>query len=105
LTICFSRIRWCKRITPRVTLPGPGTYLEKTRFKRLWNWYKNGNMLPTEQIVFDIVIAAVTIAFLYIVWVMGRQGNHILAIGLVIAAGAIIVTALVVCLSVIRRAL
>jgi hypothetical protein len=40
LTICFSRIRWCKRITSRGTLPGPGTYLEKTRFKPLWNWYK-----------------------------------------------------------------
>jgi hypothetical protein len=59
----------------------------------------------TEDILFEIVIAAVTVVFLYIVWVLGRLGNHGLAIGLVIVAGAIIVTALVVCLSVIRRTL
>jgi hypothetical protein len=62
-------------------------------------------MLLTEQVVFDIVIAAVTVVFLYIVWVLGRLGNHGLAIGLVIVAGAIIVTAPLVCLSVIRRSL
>jgi hypothetical protein len=62
-------------------------------------------MSLTEQVVFDIVIAAVTVVFLYIVWVLGRLGNHGLAIGLVIVAGAIIVTALLVCLSVIRRTL
>ena len=29
LTICFSRIRWCKQITPRGTLPGPGITWKK----------------------------------------------------------------------------
>ena len=62
-------------------------------------------MLLIAQIALGVVIAAVTIAFLYIVWVLGRLGNHGLAIGLVIVAGAIIVTALVACLSVIRRTL
>jgi hypothetical protein len=50
------------------------------------------------QIALGVVIAAVTIAFLYIVWVLGRLGNHGLAIGLVIVAGAIIIAALVVVL-------
>ena len=52
----------------------------------------------TEDILFEIVIAAVTVVFLYIVWVLGRLGNHGLAIGLVIVAGAIIIAALVVVL-------
>ena len=55
-------------------------------------------MLLIAQIAPGVIIAAVTIAFLYIVWVLGRLGNHGLAIGLVIVAGAIIIAALVVVL-------
>jgi hypothetical protein len=42
LTICFPRIRWCKRITPwgRKTVPRPALTYEKPRFKPFWRWYK-----------------------------------------------------------------